>query len=217
MAKTTKIDLIKLDPNDPPKESPPDPEVQETKAEERVSWIKKILPIKKILLIRKSIFSGVKKILLIKKSIFLLGLAAIVLLGGSAVVGSRLGWLPIPGLSAGPKPGPKAEPPPAVEKQEMGQVVKLSSLVTNLKEENGRNYLKTTIVLEVEKKEAEEIQSKMTLLTDAAILTLSDKRLEDLKQPEAKDHLKQELLTKMNQHLEPKRIKRIYFDEFLYQ
>ena len=179
MAKTTKIDLIKLDPNDPPKESPPDPEVQETKAEERVSWIKKILPIKKILLIRKSIFSGVKKILLIKKSIFLLGLAAIVLLGGAAVVGSRLGWLPIPGLSAGPKPGP--------------------------------------IVLEVEKKEAEEIQSKMPLLMDAAILTLCDKRLEDLKQPEAKDHLKQELLTKMNQHLEPKRIKRIYFDEFLYQ
>jgi flagellar basal body-associated protein FliL len=211
MAKTTKIDLIKLDPNDPPKESPPDPEVQETKAEERVSWIKKIL------LIMKSIFSGVKKILLIKKSIFLLGLAAIVLLGGAAVVGSRLGWLPIPGLSAGPKPGPKAEPPPAVEKQEMGQVVKLSSLVTNLKEENGRNYLKATIVLEVEKKEVEEIQSKMPLLTDAAILTLSDKRLEDLKQPEAKDHLKQELLTKMNQHLEPKRIKRIYFDEFLYQ
>ena len=217
MAKTTKIDLIKLDPNDPPQESPPDPEVQETKAEERVSWIKKILPIKKILLIRKSIFSGVKKILLIKKSIFLLGLAAIVLLGGAAVVGSRLGWLPIPGLSAGPKPGPKVEPPPAVEKQEMGQVVKLSSLVTNLKEENGRNYLKATIVLEVEKKEAEEIQSKMPLLMDAAILTLCDKRLEDLKQPEAKDHLKQELLTKMNQHLEPKRIKRIYFDEFLYQ
>jgi flagellar FliL protein len=203
MAKTTKIDLIKLDPNDPPKESPPDPEGQETKAEKPVSWIKKVLPI--------------QKILLIKKSIFLLGLAAIVLLGGSAVVGSRLGWLPIPGLSAGPKPGPKAEPPPAVEKQEMGQVVKLSSLVTNLKEENGRNYLKATIVLEVEKKEAEEIQSKMPLLMDAAILTLCDKRLEDLKQPDAKDHLKQELLTKMNQHLEPKRIKRIYFDEFLYQ
>jgi flagellar basal body-associated protein FliL len=218
MAKTTKIDLIKLDPNDPPKESPPDPEGQETKAEERVSWIKKILPIQKILLIRKSIFSGVKKVVLIKKSIFLLGLVTMVLLGGAAVVGSRLGWLPIPGLSAGPKPGPKAEPPPAVEKQEMGQVVKLSSLVTNLKEENGRNYLKTTIVLEVEKKgEVEEIQSKMSILMDAAILTLSDKRLEDLKQPEAKDHLKQELLTKMNQHLEPKRIKRIYFDEFLYQ
>ena len=46
MAKTTKIDLIKLDPNAPPKESPPDPEVQETKAEERVSWIKKVLLIR---------------------------------------------------------------------------------------------------------------------------------------------------------------------------
>ena len=194
MAKQTKIDLIKLDPNDPPKGSPPGPEGEEAKAEESAP--------------------GAKKILLIKKSILLLGLAAIVFLGGSAVMASRLGWIHIPGLSS---PGPKAAAPPPVEKQEMGQIVKLAALVTNLKEENGRNYLKATIVLEVDKKEVEEVQAKMTILTDAAILTLSDKRLEDLKQPEAKELLKQELLTKMNRHLEPKRINRIYFDEFLYQ
>ena len=138
-------------------------------------------------------------------------------------MGSRLGWIHVPGLPSPPKTQPSspsaAQPPPlASEKQEMGHVVKLSSLVTNLKEESGRNYLKTTIVLEVEKKaEVEEIQAKMSVLTDAAILTLSDKRLEDLKQPEAKDRLKQELLARMNQHLEPKKVTRLYFDELLYQ
>jgi flagellar FliL protein len=193
MTMKTKIDLINLDPKDAPKDTVPDPEDQEAKAE-------------------GSAPQG-KKIFRAKKSILIIGLAALVFLGGSVVMGSRLGWIHIPGLS----PGPKAEPPPA-KKQEMGQVVKLSSLVTNLKEESGRNYLKTTIVLEVERKaEVEEIQSRMSVLTDAAILTLSDKRMEDLKQPEAKDHLKQELLAKMNHHLEPKKITRLYFDEFLYQ
>jgi flagellar FliL protein len=133
-------------------------------------------------------------------------------LGGSVVAGSQLGWIHLPFLS----PKSKAEPPPA-KKQEMGQVVKLSALVTNLKEEGGRNYLKATIVLEVEKKEAaEEIQSRMSVLMDVAISILSERRLEDLKLPEAKDRMKQELLAKMNQYLEQK-ITRIYFDEFLYQ
>ena len=137
-------------------------------------------------------------------------------------MGSRMGWIHVPGLPSPPKTQPSspsaAQPLPPSEKQGMGQVVKLSSLVTNLKEESGRSYLKTTIVLEVEKKaEVEEIQSKMSVLTDTAILTLSDKRLDDLKQPEAKDRLKQELLTRMNQHLDPKKVTRLYFDEFLYQ
>ncbi len=195
MAKKTKIDLIDLDPKDAPQETAPDPEAKERKAEDSAPWVKKILRV--------------------KKSILMIGLAGLVFSGGSIVMGSRLGWIHVPGL---PTP-PIAQPsPPPSEKQGMGQVVKLSSLVTNLKEESGRSYLKTTIVLEVEKKaEAEEIQSKMPVLTDTAILTLCDKRLEDLKQPEAKDRLKQELLTRMNQHLDPKKITRLYFDEFLYQ
>ena len=156
-----------------------------------------------------------------KKSILLFGLGAAVFLGGSAVAAALLGWIHIPGLSTAAKAElPSAEKKAAgeIERHEMGQVVKLSPLVTNLKEESGRNYLKATIVLEVGKKaEVEEVQLKMPILTDAAILTLSDKRLEDLKQPEAKEHLKQELLAKMNQYLEPKKIQGIYFDEFLYQ
>jgi flagellar FliL protein len=202
MAKKTKLDLIKLDPKDTAKETPPDPKGQETKVEDSASWGKKIFRV--------------------KKSILMIGLAVLVFSGGSVVMGSRLGWIHVPGLPSPPKAQSSspsiAHPPPPAEKQEMGQVVKLSSLVTNLKEESGRNYLKTTIVLEVEKKaEVEEIQSKMSLLTDAAILTLSDKRIEDLKQPGARDRLKEELLAKMNQHLEPKKIARLYFDEFLYQ
>jgi len=189
VAKKTKIDLINLDPKDAPQESLPQAQPEGSEP------------------------SGQKGIRM-KKTFLLIAIgAALAVLGGSAVLGSRMGWIHIPGLS----PSTQAKPPPPVDKQEMGQVVKLSSLVTNLKEEGGRTYVKTTIVLEVDKKAEAEIQSKMPILTDVAILTLSDKRLDDLKQPEAKDRLKQELLTEMNRHLQPRKITRLYFDEFLYQ
>jgi len=101
---------------------------------------------------------------------------------------------------------------------EMGPTVKLSPMIINLKDELGRSYLKTTIILEIEKKDGlEEVKKRISSLTDMAILTLSDKRLEDLKEPDSREKLKQELLSKMNQHLPPKTVKQIYFDEFLYQ
>jgi len=96
--------------------------------------------------------------------------------------------------------------------------LKLSPLVVNLKEESGRSYLRTTIVLELESdKVGEEIKSRMSLLTDRAISILSDKMLDNMRQPASKEELKQELLSNLNQLFESPRIKGIYFDEFLYQ
>ena len=97
-------------------------------------------------------------------------------------------------------------------------MVKMAPLIVNLREEGGRNYLKATILLEVGKKDwVEAVQSKMSVLTDVAISTLSEKRLEDLKPPESKEKIKEELLGRMNTCLDPKKVVRIYFDEFLYQ
>jgi len=87
-----------------------------------------------------------------------------------------------------------------------------------LKEESGRHYIKTTIVLEVGKPEwLEEVRSKVPLLTDLAILTLSDKQLKELRNIEAKENLKKELLTQINQALGSPKVAQIYFDEFLLQ
>lgn len=134
---------------------------------------------------------------------------------GSLIAVSQLGWISIPGLSY----GKKMEPSKIVaEEKEIGPTVKLSPMIINLKEEGGRNYLKVIIILEITKKDwLEEVKSKTTPLTDIAILTLSDKRMEELKASDSKEKLKQELLTKMNQYFQTQKIKRIYFDEFLYQ
>jgi len=147
----------------------------------------------------------------VKKLILPIVIVVIVLgLAGAAL---QLGWLAIPGLSDGSKAESSGS-----EKEEMGPIVKLNPLIINLKEENGKSYLKTTIVLEVGKKnQLEEVKKMLSLLTDTVILTLSDKRLEELRQPESKENLKSELLSKMNQPFPLKMIKRVYFDEFLYE
>jgi flagellar protein FliL len=139
--------------------------------------------------------------------------AACLLLGGGVGGAGYLGYLPIPGLSQAKPSEPKVEKPAS-----MGPTVKLSPLVINLKEEGGRNYLKTTIVLEVEgKNEAEEIQKKLSHLTDMIILTVSDKKLDDLRKPDFKEGLKNELLAKIRKDLNLQKVQKIYFDEFLFQ
>jgi flagellar FliL protein len=146
------------------------------------------------------------------KKLLLPVIGGVGLLGLVAVAG-LLGWLPIPGFS----PRPISGQPPA-KQDKVGPTVKLSPLIINLKDESGRSYLKTTIVLELESKNAvEEVSKKMSLLTDLVILTLGDKRLEEVKPPGSKETLKQELLAKMNQHFPSKTIKRVLFDELLYE
>jgi len=148
-----------------------------------------------------------------KKKFLIYGMAGFIFFGGGGVAAFQLGWIPIF------KQNKEKKSETHITKQsEMGPIVKLSPLVINLKDESGKHYLKATLVLEIGKKDrAEEIQSKMSGLIDTVILTLSDKRLEDLKPPESKESLKQELLQKINQQLDPQKVREIYFDEFLYQ
>jgi len=148
-----------------------------------------------------------------KKTILIYGMAGLVLIGGGVGGAGYLGWIDLPGLSSSQK-----RESPETKKPEMGPIVKLSPLTVNLREGTGHHYLKVTIVLEIEQKNlAEEFQSRMSPLTDMVILTLSDKKLEELKQPASKESIRKELLTKMNQYLDPQKIRQIYFDEFIYQ
>jgi flagellar FliL protein len=147
-----------------------------------------------------------------KIKILIMALAGFVLLGGGVGAALYLGWIPIPGFPFTKKTSVISTPP------RIGPMLKINPLIINLKEENGQHYIKTTMVLEIGQKEwVEEVQSRIPLLTDLAILTLSDKRLEDLKNSAAKKNLKEELLAKVNQAFGSPKIKQIYFDEFLYQ
>jgi len=148
-----------------------------------------------------------------KKFFLIIVLTGFVFIAGAIGVAGYLGYLSIPGISAAKPP----EPTPS-QKPQMGETLKVSPLIINLNEENGRHYLKVTIVLELdEKKWAEPIQSRMPVFTDAVISIVSEKRLEDLKTNHFKERLKEELLKSFNGHLGQKGVRGIYFDEFLFQ
>jgi flagellar basal body-associated protein FliL len=148
-----------------------------------------------------------------------IGVAGLVLLLGGLGAAGYMGYVSIPGFSpAHSSPPPPPSPPVASDPQEIGPLVRLSPLIINLKEGSGRSYLKATIILEIGKKDrVEEVQSRMPELVDTAILTLCDKRMEDLMQPDCKSRLKGELLAKVNQLFGSPWVRRIYFDEFIYQ
>ncbi len=148
-----------------------------------------------------------------KKFILIIGLIGFVLLAGAIGTAGYLGYIPIPGISAANQTKESQ-----TNRAEIGEILKFSPLIINLNEENGRHYLKTTIVLELdEKKWAEKIQSRMSVFTDTVIMIVSEKRLEDMKANDFKERLKEELLKSFNGHLGQKGIRRIYFDEFLFQ
>ncbi len=148
-----------------------------------------------------------------KKYFFFIGLIGFIFLVGALGTAGYLGYLSIPGISTANPP----EPNPS-KKAEMGEPMKLSPLIINLNEENGRHYLKTTIVLELEEKKwADTVQSRMSVFTDSVIMIVSDKKLEELKTNDFKERLKEELLNRFNELLGQKGVRRIYFDEFLFQ
>ncbi|MGC8809365.1 MAG: flagellar basal body-associated FliL family protein, partial [bacterium] len=79
----------------------------------------------------------------------------------------------------------------------VGPMIKLSPLIINLNETEGRHFLKVTLVLEAEQaKFLEEIQAKTSQITNMIIIHLSDKKLADIHQRDAKENLKKELLEK---------------------
>ncbi len=152
-----------------------------------------------------------------KVKIIALAAGGLILLGGGVGVAAYMGWIPLPGISK-KSPPPKPAEAPASPLTTIGPMVKTSALTINLREERGKHYVKTSIVLEVGKPEwLEEVKANLPLFTDLVILSLSDKRLEDLRGPQAKENLKKEFLAQMNQALGSPKVTRIYFDEFLFQ
>ncbi len=148
-----------------------------------------------------------------KKMILIVGILGTTLMAGGIGIAGFYGFLPFFNRSTA---SVSEEGTP--KKPEIGETIKLSPLIINLNEESGRHYLKTTIVLELDdKKWAEMIQQRMSLLTDMVILIISDKKLEEMRANDFKERLREELLVKFNDRLGHRGIRQIYFDEFLFQ
>jgi flagellar FliL protein len=93
-------------------------------------------------------------------------------------------------------------------------------LLINLKAEqgNGGRFLKALFVLELEKKEDEEkIKNQTPRITDMFQVYLRELRINDIEGAGGMDRVRDELLTRLNQILQPVRVHNILFKQFLIQ
>ena len=146
-----------------------------------------------------------------KKRVLALAAVFVLLLGAALGGGALQGWLEVPGLTSGKEP-PRPRP------DEVGPMMRVGPLLINLREGSGRHYLKATLVLEMgEATSAEEVTGRLGPIIDLAILALCEETYEGLKGLNRRDELKRQILEKANRTLGGRKIKQVYWDDFLFQ
>lgn len=144
----------------------------------------------------------VKKVSKKKLVIFLIIGILIIILAASAVflIGSK-------------KEGGEAK---ETHKSKETVLYQMEPIVVNLFDPTGKRYLQLRLSLELEnKKLEEEIKSREPQIMDVIISTLSSKTPEEVLQPEAKEMIKQELLSKINSSFGKDVVLNIYITQYI--
>jgi len=121
-----------------------------------------------------------------------------------------------------PKPAPVGEKLAGVKPEQLkdavGEMFPLDQFVVNLSDPMGKRYLRLTITLELDSREAVERATKMVpKLRDMVIVLLTSLTFEEVMTPEGKVQIRDELLERFNQILRPDRVRNIYFTDFVVQ
>jgi len=101
---------------------------------------------------------------------------------------------------------------------DIGQLYQLEGFTVNLKSDQGRRYLKTTISLELNGEELSlELDKKSPVIRDKIIRILSSKTLEDISSKKGKQKVSDQIVDTMNSMIVDGSVKGIYFTEFVIQ
>ncbi len=142
-----------------------------------------------------------------KKFYFLLVVALLLFLGGALTY-----------LLFADDPGDAASPPKADHRSGTGAMMALEPFLVNLADADSRRYLKIKLDLEVDQeKTLKELEKAMPRLRDAVILLLSSKTYGDLNSAEGKRRLKEEILKQLASISGEKKIRNVFFTEFVAQ
>jgi flagellar FliL protein len=101
---------------------------------------------------------------------------------------------------------------------QIGILYPMDTFTINLKSDNGRRYLKTTISLELEGEELPLLlDSKIPILRDRIIRILSSKTFDEITSKKGKSKIEEQILEVLNQMINKGNITSIYFTEFVIQ
>lgn len=109
--------------------------------------------------------------------------------------------------------------PEMKEREELGPTAKIGDFTVNLADEGVvRHYVRTGVVLEVTNQQTLlELGQRDPQIKDAIISVLSSKTTADIRTPEGKAALRQEIADRINAFLNNGRVRRVYFTDFVFQ
>lgn len=143
-------------------------------------------------------------------------LLAIVAVSALAVLGGG-GFVAYQTLLA-PKEPVEAPPPPPQPKVTLGPVYPLDPFLVNLVEPGRPRYLKVVLQLELDGPQVSaELDGLKPKVRDTLLTLLSSKSSADLATVADKEHLRNEIVHRLNSFLGTGRVVEVYFTEFVVQ
>jgi len=109
---------------------------------------------------------------------------------------------------------------PEAEDDTAGPSVKMDidNLTINLADTDRDRYLRVKINLELRNEEAKaKVAANMVKVKDLLISSISGKKFSDIRTPQGKYELKQDLIYRINRAIGGKPVKKLYFDDFVSQ
>jgi flagellar FliL protein len=138
-----------------------------------------------------------------------LGCALALALGGLGAAAWRLGI------------GQLAPPPPAaaaIAGTRQGTLEPMDPFIANLSDEDGRRYLKATIQVEFyDAIVPPEFHRRLPQSRDMLLTLFSSKTFADVRTPQGKAVLREEIVNRLNTVLNEDAVKAVYFTEFIVQ
>ncbi|ACL02714.1 flagellar basal body-associated FliL family protein [Desulfatibacillum aliphaticivorans] len=121
---------------------------------------------------------------------------------------------PAANVPAAPAPAPAGNPNAGAP----GIMVEMDSFIVNLRDREGKRYLKAKINFEVPTEAVKaEFTTRKAQIRDVILILLSAKSFAEISRLEGKLQLKEELMARVNQVLSSGRVSNVFFTEFVVQ
>ena len=105
-----------------------------------------------------------------------------------------------------------------VEEPAVGALLPLDTFIANLADEDGRRYLKATLHVEFFAASVpDEFTARVPQMRDLLLTLLTSKLFAEIRTPEGKALLRDEIINRMNRALNKDLVKAVYFTEFIVQ
>ena len=104
------------------------------------------------------------------------------------------------------------------EKEGTGGIVSLEPFIANLADDGGRRYLKATFQIDFGKSNVPSaMTARLPQVRDLLLTLFTSKTFDEIRTPEGKQQLREEIIARINQVLDRDLVKAVYFTEFIVQ